>query len=84
MFHMPIQISISVSSSEINRHRDRKSFQNRITNGVNVKYWIIRDRSDIMVCQVKVGAKILPAYSRLDIRVKQQTSIWRKCKPVCN
>ena len=32
----------------------------------------VRDRSIIMVCQVKFGAKILPAYSHLDIRVKQQ------------
>ena len=25
-----------------------------------------------MVCEVKFGAKMLPAYSRLDIKVKQQ------------
>ena len=32
----------------------------------------VRDRSTIMVCEVKFGAKILPAYSPLDIKVKQQ------------
>ena len=25
-----------------------------------------------MVCEVKFGAKILPVYSRLDVKVKQQ------------
>ena len=28
-----------------------------------------------MVCEVKFGAKILPAYSPLDIRVKQQLQL---------
>ena len=32
----------------------------------------VRDRSAIMVCEVKFGAKILPAYSPLGIKVKQQ------------
>ena len=32
----------------------------------------VRDRSAIMECEVKFGAKILPAYSPLDIKVKQQ------------
>ena len=31
----------------------------------------VRDRSAIMECEVKFGAKILPAYSPLDIKVKQ-------------
>ena len=30
----------------------------------------VRDRSAIMVCEVKFGAKILPAYSALDIKVE--------------
>ena len=30
------------------------------------------DRSAIMECEIKFGAKILPAYSPLDIKVKQQ------------
>ena len=34
-----------------------------------------------MVCGVKFGAKILPVYSPLSIKVK--TSIGRKCKLVC-
>ena len=36
------------------------------------KAWIkdVRDRSAIMVCQVKFGAKILPVYSPLNIKVK--------------
>ena len=29
-----------------------------------------------MVCEVKFGAKILPAYSPLDIKVKQHTSLY--------
>ena len=29
----------------------------------------VRDRSAIMVCDVKFGAKILPVYSPLDIKV---------------
>ena len=44
----------------------------------------VRDRGAIMVCKVKFGAKILHAYSPLDIKVKQQLSIGRKCKLVCN
>ena len=32
----------------------------------------VRDRSAIMECEVKFGAKILPAYSPLDMKVKQQ------------
>ena len=32
----------------------------------------VRDRSAIMVCEVKFGAKILPVYNSLDIKVKQQ------------
>ena len=32
----------------------------------------LRDRSAIMVCEVNFGAKILPAYSSLNIKVKQQ------------
>ena len=32
----------------------------------------VRDRSAIMECEVKFGTKILPAYSPLDIKVKQQ------------
>ena len=32
----------------------------------------VRDRSAIMECEVKFGAKILPLYSPLDIKVKQQ------------
>ena len=32
----------------------------------------VRDRIAIMVCEVKCGAKILPPYSPLDIKVKQQ------------
>ena len=32
----------------------------------------VRDRSAIMECEVKFGAKILPAHSPLDIKVKQQ------------
>ena len=32
----------------------------------------VRDRSVIMECEVKFGANILPAYSPLDIKVKQQ------------
>ena len=32
----------------------------------------VRDRSAIMECEVRFGAKILSAYSPLDIKVKQQ------------
>ena len=32
----------------------------------------VRNRSTIIVCEVKIGAKILPTYSLLDIKVKQQ------------
>ena len=30
----------------------------------------VRDRSGIMVCEIKFGAKILPVYSPLNIKVK--------------
>ena len=32
----------------------------------------VRNRSAIMVCEIKFGAKIFPAYSPLDMKVKQQ------------
>ena len=30
----------------------------------------VRNRSAIMVCEIKFGTKILPVYSSLDIKVK--------------
>ena len=38
----------------------------------NLSFKGVPDRSAIMVCEIKSGAKILPAYSPLDIKVKQQ------------
>ena len=36
-----------------------------------------------MVCEVKFGAKILPAYSPLDIKVKQQLYFNREKMQAC-
>ena len=35
----------------------------------------VRDRSAIMVCEIKFGAKILPVYSPLNKKVKLQVSV---------
>ena len=48
-----------------------------ITNVVSSELRLkdVHDRSAIMVCEVKFGAKILPVCSLLDIKVKQQLQL---------